>query len=229
MTSFDDSNPALRPNPYVQSIGKTADHRRFEQSALLRIEHEDPSLHYIGEGLPVPGETEPTYAGRDTATGTSPIPARADHSHDTYLRYCGTSNATGVTCAPGQTLLTHTFGDGENFLVSGSLFLLPQAGIWLVSYNLFVARSGGGNFANQVNTVNYYVNGTAARGVYRNEVTGLPVNNYITVADTVFYDDFFVDANTSTVEIAYQHNDTVNHQVSIYNCVIMRLANAVVN
>src|SRR5687768_11797693 len=101
-----DPTSRYKTNPYTQDVSRAKDNRTFQQSPMMRVDHEDPALHYIGEGLPIPGESEATWAGRETSVGTSPIVARADHSHDTFLEYGAYGETTsGQVCSPGNTNL----------------------------------------------------------------------------------------------------------------------------
>lgn len=224
MSFEEEDDPALRPNPYTQVVGKASNNKRFQQSPMLRVDHEDPGLHYIGESLPKPGNSEATWAGRETHVGISPIPARADHSHDTFLNYtaCGETTA-GQVCAAGQSLLAQDFLNGDNYLVSGSLFSLPKSGIWFISTVLKVDRSGGGIFTGQINILFFYLNGAFGRGNYRVDMTNIATPHYISVQDFVYYGDTQIGVE-ATVEVAYQHSDSTTHVVTVGTMTIVRLA-----
>jgi hypothetical protein len=214
-----------RSNPYTQDVSKSKDNKAFQQSPMMRVEHEDPGLHYIGETLPKPGDSEATWAGRETAVGSSPIPARADHTHDTYLRFT-ISTGAAVTCPPGQTLITHSLFGGENFYdsgTSGSLLVMPQRGVWFINVSLAVNRSGGGTFTGEANIVFFYLNGTFSRIPYRNSLADIPTFYNINASDFIHYNDGSIGVN-ATVELAYQHSDVVNHEVSVAQLTITRLA-----
>ena len=217
-----------RSNPYTQDVSKAKDNRTFQQSPMMRIEHEDPGLHYIGESLPKPGETEATWAGRYTSVGTSPIPARADHSHDTFLRYSvgGHLGASTITTAPsGQTLIKHGHIGGENYYAGGSqtLLLIPQEGVWFINTSLGIERSGGGTYTGEVNIVFYYLNGGFSRIVFRDSMVNIPIYKYINVSDYVHYGASSIGVN-STFEMAYQHNDSVNHIITVSQLTLTRMA-----
>jgi hypothetical protein len=227
MTFEDDlSVQEYKSNPYTQDIAKSKDNKAFQQSPMMRIEHEDPGLHYIGEALPKPGDSEATWAGRGTSVGFSPIVARADHTHDTFLRYSVSYSSSAVVCPPGQTLITHTLLRGENYYdsgTSGSLLVMPQRGVWFVNTSLNINRAGGGTFTGEANIVFFYVNGTFSRIPYRNSLANIPTFYNINASDFIHYNDGSIGVN-ATVELAYQHSDVVNHEVSVAQLTITRLA-----
>ena len=222
-----DATGRYKSNPYTQDVSRAKDNRTFQQSPLLRIDHEDPSMHYIGEGLPKPGETEATWAGRETHVGFSPIPARADHSHDTFLEFGAYGETvSGQVCNPGNTNLLQDHIGGNNYLVTGSLFVLPQEGIWLISSTIECLRSGGGIFQGQANLIHFYLNGTFGREVNRQGTNGpndLNFNRTITAVDFVFYGTGNIGVN-ATLELQYQHSDVTTHLVTIKQLTIIRLA-----
>lgn len=225
--SFDERYEAptdYRSNPYTQDISKSVDNKSYQQSPLLRVDHEDPGLHFIGESLPKPGDTEATWSGRETSVGTSPIPARADHSHDTFLRYGVYAESTvAQICPPGNTLLGLDYFRGDNYLVSGTLLSLPQEGVWNFNVTLYITRAGGGNFTGEINLVYFYLNGGFGRTVHRNGVAGIPTDYAINASDYAHYDASSIGVN-ATVELSYQHNDVVNHNVLLSQFTVTRLA-----
>lgn len=216
-------------NPYTQDIGKVSDKKKFEQSPMMKIDHEDPGLHYIGEGLPKPGETEATWSGQSTHVGYSPIPARADHTHDTYLRYTVCYSAGAPTyCFAGQTLIQHTWLSGERYYnggaYSGSLLILPQKGIWFINATIAVNIDDGGYIQGQANIVFFYTNGTGQRIVFRDLVQDIPNGYAVNVTDFVHYGQPNIGVN-NTFEMAYQHNDTERyHIITVQQLTVTRLA-----
>jgi hypothetical protein len=54
----------------------------FEDKNLTLQDHLDPDKHFIGDSLPAPSSGEvATSIGVSSGTGSSPFPARADHTH----------------------------------------------------------------------------------------------------------------------------------------------------
>lgn len=220
--TFEDINVGeYKSNPYTQDISKAKDNRTFQQSPMSRIEHEDPSLHYIGESLPKPGDSEATWAGQVTSVGVSPIPARADHSHDSYLRY-GLYTRPALGYASGQSLVPLTYSVSENYLVSSTLMLLPDTGLWEISGSIYIARDGGASFP--ANTIVYlllfYHNGTVSRFAYKANIGGVNSEYGYTFNDTIFYNPSHLA--TSTFEMAYFHNDAATHIITINHLTVIR-------
>lgn len=207
-------------NPFTQDISKSPDEKSFQQSPLTKLEHEDPALHYIGETLPKPGTTEADYAGSSNDVGTSPIPARANHRHDLNLMKGVYNRAVAVPCPPGSTLITLDHLIGSDYKVSATLLSLPDSGYWFIHGIIAVARAGGGAFAGQHNVVFYYSGGASSRQVWRNSPVTLGASTTIPVGDFVHY----IDSSTKTFEMAYQHNDAVNHNITISTLTLIRLS-----
>lgn len=122
----------------------------YEEEQLTKREHLDPSIHLMGETLPIPSLDDIRFAGTETAVGDSPFPARADHQHDYRTRWTGirSSNpAVGKVVGAGATVflddLAHVWGD-EDFLNAGfptQLIDIPQEGIWTIYHRIKVVRS----------------------------------------------------------------------------------------
>lgn len=227
MTFEDVDTGEYRGNPYTQDISKAKDNRTFQQSPMMRIEHEDPGLHYIGESLPKPGDNEATWAGRETFVGVSPIPARADHSHDSFLDYGNYNTVTPRDCGAGLTLITLDYASGQDFRVSGSLLLLPKTGIWLISYLVYAERQTvPSTFTAGAHSEirNYYLNGTFFRRSWRDVVAGADSFVGGGFTDVIRYAPSNIGVD-STVELAYGHNEVGNtHKVSIQQLTVIRLA-----
>lgn len=207
-------------NPFTQDISKSPDEKSFRQSPLTRIDHEDPALHYIGETLPKPGATEADYSGSANDVGASPIPARADHSHDLNLVKGVFSRSVAVVCPPGSTNINLDHLIGSNFVTGPTLLTFPDSGYWFMCGVLSIARAGGGAFAGQHNVVFYYSGGASSRQVWRNSPVTLGAATTIPVSDFVHY----LDGSTKTFEMAYQHNDAVNHNVTVLHLTCIRLS-----
>lgn len=215
-----------RNNPFTQDIARAKDNRSFQQSPLLRAEHEDPSIHLIGETLPKPGDSEATYAGRLTSVGASPYPARADHSHDSFLDYTHVGYPSGgsKSCAAGQTILTHSLASGQNFYApsSSSLLVLPSEGDWQIVGTISFSTQSGAPVSAQANLVVFYLNGTSSRRLHRRQGDGVLTDPTFGFVDNIVYGSSNIGVN-ATVEFAWQHNDVTNHNVVI-NVAITRLS-----
>lgn len=76
----------------------------FEEEPLTTKEHMDPDKHWIGESLPAPspGDIASVIGTSASATGSSPFPARADHTHD-----IGPGVITGVELADNAVQARH--------------------------------------------------------------------------------------------------------------------------
>lgn len=212
-----------KSNPYTQDVSRSKDNKAFQQSPLLRVDHEDPSLHYIGEGLPKPGDTEATWAGRETFVGTSPIPARADHSHDTFLYYGVYNRPSNQACPPGNTNLILDYFAGDDYKATSTLLSLPRGGIWLISSTLIITRDGGGNMTGRANLVYFYSNGEFGRRVHRDTNEPTLDTFSINATDFAHYTEAQVGVS-ATLELQYQHSDVVNHIVNVSQLTVVRLA-----
>lgn len=119
----------------------------FEEENLTVRDHNDPAKHYIGEALTPPSLGDITFAGVETSTGTSPFPARADHSHDARARFSGFNVSGKVISASGSDYIDGWVNswNTEDFLHSGSdqLFDFPQEGAYQITMNYHIARASG--------------------------------------------------------------------------------------
>ena len=191
-----------------QSKTKTA----FKEESLSVRDHMDPDKHWIGETLPGGSDAETRPSGIRTSAGSSPFPARADHSHDSKTYY-STYNGGAVYVPPGQTFINNlNLYSGRNMLAAGSnqVIIFPLEGIWEVMFNFHIDRIGGGIFQNELNILYWYTNGGTGRYVHRQSMFDLPTQYNGTVVDHCHY----FDTNpANNVQIAIQHNDTANWYV----------------
>ena len=116
----------------------------FKEPTLTEREHIDPDKHWIGEALPAAGTTESKPSGSSTGPGTSPFPARADHTHDTKILQ-GAYTHGNVTLVHSQAWYFNAWQHavGSNFLYGGAnqLFVFPSPGLWQISMLLYIVAS----------------------------------------------------------------------------------------
>ena len=193
-----------------------------EQKMTLR-EHQDTDKHYIGDSLPVPSNSQVVGTGTSSSAGSSPFPARADHSHDTRMLYGLYGNSAALTIAPGQSFINNlTFtGWGKNMLASGQIIAFPTPGVYHIHLNVFINRVGGGLYQNDSNIVFFYTNGSYARTVDRRSNFDLG-GSLIVVATDVLHSSGAPSANDN-VQFAIQQADVVNWTVSVQLLQITRL------
>ena len=201
-------------NPYVRE--PTRETKTFEQEPLLKIEHEDPDKHWIGETIPAPSTSEVVGAGNENFAGNSPFPARADHSHD-HLNIYGAYSSffTGdKTCPPGLTFLDNLdYSLGRDMRAVGNqVIVFPATGVWQSGLLVGVSRSGGGIFTGQAEVRFYYTNGTAFRVLWRTDLSLWDGAIFAQMTDWGHYAST-VNAN---VQFAYAHNDVVDHLVGVH-------------
>ena len=212
MTNVDYAGMMERKTP--EEVPKEEKYKRptVQEESLTTRGHIDPDKHWIGESLPSPSDAEATHAGVTSGAGVSPFPARADHSHD-YSTYYGVVNGVGMTVAPGQAFINNlTFQFGRNMLAPGSsqILIFPVEGVWEIIYSMYATRSGGGLFRGECNVVFFYNNGTFNREVYRVSLYDVPDHIAITAIDHIH---FPVASSLTNIQVAIQHNDTVNWTV----------------
>jgi hypothetical protein len=187
----------------------------FNEENLTFRSHIDPDKHWIGEALPAGSDAETTASGIDSSAGHSPFPARADHSHDHKTYYGVYNRAGGLAVPPGQTFISGlNFFSGRNMLAPAStqVILFPLEGVWETTVSLWITRDGGGIFTGEFNLVFWYTNGTAARTVYRTSTANIPTELYVTGKDSAHY---FTSDNTTNVQVAIQHNDSVSWTANV--------------
>jgi hypothetical protein len=184
--------------------------------------HLDPDKHWIGETLPAPSDQETTYGGIKTSAGTSPFPARANHSHDHRTTF-GVYASGGLTVPPGQAFISNlSFSAGKNTLAPGSsqVVQFPLEGIWQTHFSWYATRDIGGNFTGEMNVVFYYTNGAYGRPVFRMSTFDIPGSVWGFAIDSAHYN--YTDSSTN-VQVAIQHNDVSNWTVSTQYLEVRRL------
>ena len=201
-------------NPYVREPSRET--KTFEQEPLLKVEHEDPDKHWIGETIPAPSTSEVVGAGNENFAGNSPFPARADHSHDHFNIFGAYSSATtgDKTCPPGLTFLDNLDWQAGRDLraVGNQVLIFPSSGVWQTGLLLGVSRSGGGVFTGEAEVRFYYTNGTFFRILWRDGTADFVNVIFAQMTDWVHYGD----PTNANVQFAYGHNDVVDHLVGVH-------------
>jgi len=205
------------------------DNPAFKEEPLSEFDHIDPDKHWIGESLPSPSLAEVTYAGAATATGTSPFPARADHSHDTrtikavYNMSGGakTITAGGNTFIDGLTLV-----GGDDLLHSGSTQLLdfPQEGVWDIHVRYVINRASSTFPANIFHEFRvYYSNGGVARALNVHQMNEGRTQFATTATDIVWYSTI---TSASNVQFWCNNPDAVNWTFQFGSVTVLRRCSA---
>lgn len=196
-----------------------------ERNMTLR-EHQDTDLHYIGDSLPVPSTSQAQPSGLASASGSSPFPARADHTHEDRIAY-GYFSSTGLHTPPGQTFINNfTFTSwGRDSRASGQIILFPFPGLWFIQANLFFERNPAPSvFQQEMNILFFYNNGSFSRTVLRQSNFDLPSPMAVTVTD--WYATTLVNS-AYNMQVAVQHNDVTSWWMSCQGLVISRLGSYV--
>jgi len=198
-----------------------------EDEQLTVYQHMDADKHWIGESLPPPSIGEVQYAGVLTAVGTSPFPARADHSHDVRTRQ------TYLTVSKSVVAGTSVYIDGfataggwEDFLHSGSTQLIdfPIEGVYIVSNRISITRSSGVFPATLAYILQF--NYTNATSVHEVETGNLPEGRgrYTTmITEIISYGSI---TGSQNLQILYQNFDTVAHTLAM-RILIQRSASSI--
>jgi len=83
----------------------------FKESPITASWHEDGARHYFGEALQPPSFADTRALGTANDPGSSPLAARADHTHGPgTTRVVGDVKASAVNSMPGWVKL-----DGTNY------------------------------------------------------------------------------------------------------------------
>lgn len=190
--------------------------------------HIDPDKHWIGESLPAASDQDTTFAGVTTSAGTSPFPARANHSHAARTVFSLYHLNPPKTVPPGNTYLsTFIHLTGRNILAPGStqVFQFPMPGMYAIFMNWYVSRQGGGLFTGEMNISISYFNGTYTRGMMRQSNFDVPGELYGFVIDHAHFGSP-LPAN-SNIQFRIDHNDTANWNFYVNYLEICRIADYV--
>lgn len=206
----------------------------FQHETLDEVSHSDPDKHFIGESLPSPSLAETKYAGVATATGTSPFPARADHSHDTRTVFGVFNRSPTQTIAAGAIAYINginwnNVGDDLRFSGSTQLFEFPQEGEYSIHMLAIITRSAGTWPAVAplpAYRVSFdYDNATTSIVICESTLPG----NRGRIVDTFIDRTWILNFGTiQNVQFKYQNFDTVDHFFGITRLHITRM-NSLVN
>ena len=186
--------------------------------------HIDPDKHWIGESLPAASDQDTTYSGSKTSAGTSPFPARANHSHDNraiFGTWLGPDPAQ--TVGPGFTYLNgfrHYLG--RNLLAPSStqVFQIPETGIYEFLINISISRNGGGYFTGDLNLYIFYFNGVSFRGIFRTSMFDIPSYYHFFAIDHAHFGDVQPNYN---IQFRLDHSDSVAWTVAVQYVEITRM------
>jgi hypothetical protein len=117
----------------------------FEEVAMTLRDHVDPDKHWMGEGLPVPSDSEVKGVGVIKTAGTSKFPARADHEHglllpNTQWNLGGTQeiNQNSTTLLTGFTYAA-AIGT-SNWVTNTNTVTLPYTGLYFGNVRVNIAE-----------------------------------------------------------------------------------------
>jgi hypothetical protein len=208
----------LDPTESIRTITSTV----FKEQYMTLREHQDTDKHYIGESLPVPADSMVRSSGGTLTAGSLPFPARADHVHDSAMVW-GYVNSGTMTVAPGSVYINNLqyAGWGRNMLASAQVVAFPRPGLYFVQAILIVNRQGGGNFANEVNVIFTYNNGTSNKVVYRGSTFDIPANFVLNITDYVVAQN--APSVNDNLQVAVQQNDTVSWDVAVQQLIVSRV------
>ena len=202
-----------------------SDSTGYQEENLTRRGHEDPDKHWIGETLPSPSLAEATYAGIKTATGTSPFPARADHSHDNRQQFGIFNRITTQSIAAGATVYISGInfaGIGDDLRVPAStqLFEFSQEGVWDVHMLFAITRSTATFGVNLAYRISFdYDNATSSVVIMEGNLPEGRGRLVDTAVDQTWILNFGTMQN---VQFKYQNFDSVAHLFSITRLNISR-------
>ena len=195
----------------------------FKESYMTLREHQDTDRHYIGDSLPVPSASMIQTGGVASSPGVLPFVARADHVHESRIVW-GYFNSSNVVVAPGNVYintLSYT-GWGKNMLASGQVLAFPYHGVYLIQLSLAIGRVSGGLFTNEMNVVFTYNNGSQSKTVLRQSNFDLPSPMYLNISDVVVNNT--APSANDNLQIAIQHNDSDNWNVSAQQLFVFKLS-----
>ena len=200
----------------------------FKETTLTIRDHEDPSKHFMGETLPIPSIGDVSVAGFVSGTGTSPIPARADHTHDNRFRWGSVRNVSGKTCA-GTSGGTKTYIDGLSYFdgydmlgASTQLMVPNRDGLYLSRIWYQITRSTGTFPATTFFDINVEYNGAATAHLLIRDILPAGKSSFLgneTAIATL--------TGSGDLQWAYQNFDTVNHTFVVHRIETIRLCSSV--
>ena len=186
----------------------------LQRETIVDREHADPSIHYIGEALPVPAASEAKNTGAASTVGVSPNPARADHSHDLAQRFgIYHSTSTGLSCNGNTATFMNDLSiiAGENYFHTGSTQIIdvPQEGCWQVRWEGSITRVGAFTPNGLFEVAVAFNNATSIRNLDRwwgptDIPAGMPLQ-YFEVTCTGY---FTTIAASSNIQLRFNNNDT---------------------
>lgn len=209
-----------------------SDSPNIREEALTEVLHMDPDKHFIGETLPSPSLAEATYAGVKTATGTSPFPARADHSHDTRAAFGVFSRSTAQSIPATSIAYINginwdNVGDDLRVPASTQLFEFPQEGEYSIHMLAVIQRSSSTFPTPEVaGRVSFdYDNATSSIVIWEGNMPNPRGRIVDTFIDRTWILNF---GSMQNVQFKYQNFDSVAHNFSITRLHITRM-NSLVN
>lgn len=179
--------------------------------------HIDPDKHWIGETLPAASDADTTFGGTTTSAGTSPFPARANHSHANRSVFGIYHRSPPQTINPGNTYLNgFTHLNGRNLLAPGStqLFQFPMGGVYHIHMNWYASRNGGGFFTGEMNIGASYFNGGYHRYMYRASNFDIPGDIFGFVADHAHFASV-TPASDWNIQFRVDHNDVASWSFTV--------------
>lgn len=208
--------PDLSINPFSQIVGEKKG-SKFEQTPMMLIDHLDMDKHWIGEALPSPSTGEIKTAGIISTTGSSPFPARADHTHDVAFRSSFYQHEA-KTMPPGGTFFNSwNFISGFNILdANQQLFLFPDNAVYIykMHFSISAAASMSGGF-NLRET--WGGSQSFSRVMIRDVLSGLG-----NTGDETYSFGHTPSAN-DYVQFSYEQSDVQNHTVTVDGLTFHRL------
>ena len=211
------------PRPPSSTSDQANPYQLQEESLTIR-DHLDPDKHWIGESLPAPSPEEVSSTGSITTVGTSPFPARADHAHELVLHNTVIGNTANFLCPGGITIINNiaTLG-GEDWLPGTSTIDLPFPGVYLMITHYQIIRPtgvwvAGTNLSFRINMFN----ATQVRTQFLSDFPAGRNNFKLVIPDRLG----IADPRPSNANFRFEvsHNDTVDNNVRISNCYLIRLS-----
>jgi hypothetical protein len=208
-----DSNGTQQKLDPTESI-RTIQSKGFKEEFVTLREHEDTTLHYIGGALPMPSDSECAPIGIGEDAGDSPMPARADHSHDTRLLYGGFRSNGDLVCAPGSSYISNLINvSGKNMLASGQVIAFPEHGVYLIESIMSIRKSVIDVLIGEVNVNHVTNNGGTSKNVWRSSNFDIP--DYVTLNYADVFRTTTAPSLADNIQVNLQHNDNSNWYVQL--------------
>lgn len=203
----------------------------FQDEPLSEHDHLDPAKHFIGEALPAPSLAETKYAGIATSTGTSPFPARADHSHDSRTIFGVYSRTANFNVAAGASsyingITFSSVGDDIRVPASTQLFEFSQEGLWSIHMLFTISRQTGTFPANIPYRMSFeYDNATTQLYIIESNLPEARAR----IVDTCIDQPWILNFGTmQNVQFRYWNFDSVGHNINLTRLQFVR-QNSLVN